>query len=119
MVLSLARSTIFSSTTCSSSRRNVHRARPAGGVEQAKAISFGLRGTSEHARPGRGWRMLARKNGIEAFFNQLLTGPADRRDTGVQGPGDPAIAPSLAALRDVSLQQDASLHQQLCRMFAF
>src|SRR4051812_41108274 len=40
IVLSLARSTIFSSTTCSSSSCNVHRLRPFGGLEQAKAISF-------------------------------------------------------------------------------
>src|SRR5271166_6538624 len=40
IVLSLARSTIFSSTTCSSSSCNVHRLRPFGGSEQAKAISF-------------------------------------------------------------------------------
>ncbi len=40
IVLSLARSTIFSSTTCSSSSCNVHRLRPFGSLEQAKAISF-------------------------------------------------------------------------------
>src|SRR5712672_408656 len=40
IVLSLARSTIFSSTTCSSSSCNVHRLRPFGGLEQAKAISL-------------------------------------------------------------------------------
>src|SRR5580692_7916353 len=40
IVLSLARSTIFSSTTCSSSSCNVHRLRPFGGSEQASAISL-------------------------------------------------------------------------------
>src|SRR3954463_13721641 len=40
IVLSLTRSTIFSSTTLSSSRRKVHRARPFGGSEQLRAISF-------------------------------------------------------------------------------
>jgi hypothetical protein len=40
IVLSLARSTIFSSTTCSSSSCSVHRLRSLGGLEQAKAISF-------------------------------------------------------------------------------
>ena len=38
MVLSLARSTIFSSTTLSSNRLSVHRDRPLGGSEQASAI---------------------------------------------------------------------------------
>src|SRR6185295_2348145 len=40
IVLSLARSTIFRSTTFFSNRRKVQRARPLGGAEQAKAISL-------------------------------------------------------------------------------
>jgi len=40
IVLSLARSTMFSSTTLFSNNRNVQRARPLGGFEQAKAISL-------------------------------------------------------------------------------
>ena len=39
-MLSLARSTIFSSTTLSSSSANVQRDRPLGGSEQANAISL-------------------------------------------------------------------------------
>src|SRR6516165_3602874 len=40
IVLSLARSTMFSSTTLFSNNRRVQRARPLGGSEQAKAISL-------------------------------------------------------------------------------
>src|SRR6185437_5219914 len=40
IVLSLARSTMFSSTTAVSSSLSVHRARPLGGLEQARAISL-------------------------------------------------------------------------------
>src|SRR3974377_1028546 len=40
IVLSLARSTMFSSTTLFSNNRNVQRARPLGGSEQARAISL-------------------------------------------------------------------------------
>src|SRR5271169_1937798 len=40
IVLSLTRATMFSSTTLSSSKRNVHRARPLGGSEQASAVSL-------------------------------------------------------------------------------
>jgi hypothetical protein len=40
IVLSLARSTIFNSTTLSSNSISVHRDRPLGGGEQAKAISL-------------------------------------------------------------------------------
>src|ERR1700751_2848481 len=40
IVLSLARATIFNSTTLSSSNRSDHPACPGGGGEQAKAINF-------------------------------------------------------------------------------
>src|SRR4029077_44484 len=40
MVLSLARATMFNSTTLFSSICSVHRAKPSGGVEQARAINF-------------------------------------------------------------------------------
>ena len=40
IVLSLARSTMPSSTTLFSNNRKVQRARPLGGLEQAKAISL-------------------------------------------------------------------------------
>ena len=42
IVLSLARSTMPSSTTLLSSRRNVQRARPSGGVEQARGDQLGF-----------------------------------------------------------------------------
>ena len=41
IVLSLARSTMFSSTTLFSNNRNVQRARPLEGSEQAKRNQFG------------------------------------------------------------------------------
>jgi hypothetical protein len=50
-VLSLARSTMFSSTTLSSSSRSVHFARPRGGDEQAKAISLASLLCNESSRP--------------------------------------------------------------------
>jgi hypothetical protein len=37
---------------------------------------------------GRGWRMLADKHGIEAFFHQLLAGPSNGVDAGIEGGGD-------------------------------
>src|ERR1700722_17104913 len=84
IVLSLARSTIFSSTTCSSSRCNVHRLRPFGGLEQAKAISFAsatpskMRGLAEAAN-------ACGQAGIEAFFHRLLAGPSNGVDAGIEG----------------------------------
>jgi hypothetical protein len=40
--------------------------------------------------------MLADQDGLEAFFHQLLAGPRDRVDTGIEGCGDLAVAPCLA-----------------------
>src|SRR5213080_3129636 len=53
IVLSLARPTMFSSTTWSSSRRNVHRACPLGGAEQARAISLASLAPAKIRGPGR------------------------------------------------------------------
>src|ERR1700693_1443873 len=50
IVLSLARSTIFSSTPASSSSCNVQRARPAGGLEQASAINLASAAPSKMRR---------------------------------------------------------------------
>src|SRR5882724_36116 len=56
IVLSLARSTMLSSTTLFSNRRKVQRTRPLGGLEQAKAISLAsfspskIKGTAGVAR---------------------------------------------------------------------
>jgi hypothetical protein len=50
IVLSLTRSTIFNSTTLSSSSRKVHFARPLGGREQARAISWASEAPSKMRR---------------------------------------------------------------------
>ncbi len=76
IVRSLARSTMFSSTTAVSSSFNVHRARPLGGSEQATAISLASAAPSQT-------RFLA--------------------DAGIQRRGDLAVTPSLASLGGISL----------------
>ena len=55
--------------------------------------------------------MLADKHGIEAFFHQLLAGPSNGVDAGIEGGGDFAVPPSFASLRGISLQQNACLGQ--------
>src|SRR5580692_9193716 len=40
--------------------------------------------------------MLAGQDGLEAFFHQLLPGPGNCVDAGVQRGGDPAVTPSFA-----------------------
>jgi hypothetical protein len=71
IVLSLARSTIFSLTTCSSSSCSVHHLRPFGGSEPTNATVWPRR-RRQIARSGRAWGMLADERGIEALFHQAL-----------------------------------------------
>ena len=61
--------------------------------------------------------MLADKHGIEAFFHQLLAGPSNGVDTGIEGGGDFAVPPSFASLRGISLQQNARLGPLPGRVF--
>jgi hypothetical protein len=62
--------------------------------------------------------MLARQDGLEPLFHQLLAGPGYRIDAGIQGGCDLAVAPSFARLRGVGLQQNTSLGEQPRGMFA-
>jgi hypothetical protein len=62
--------------------------------------------------------MLADQDGLEAFLHQLLPGPGNRGDAGIQGGGDLAVTPSLAGLRSIGLQQDTRLHQLASAVFA-
>ena len=53
--------------------------------------------------------MLADKHGIEAFFHQLLAGPGNGVDAGIEGGGDFAVPPSFASFRGIGLQQKRAL----------
>ena len=75
IVLSLARSTMFASTTLFSNNRNVQRARPLEKSEQAKAIQLGFLLAIEDSGNGRRRSWLATQHSLEAFFHQLF---ADR-----------------------------------------
>jgi len=68
---------------------------------------FRFRGPVEDARSGRGWRVLADQDGLEAFFHQLLAGPGNRIGAGIEGLGNPTVTPPVACFRGVGLQQDA------------
>src|SRR5271166_531024 len=72
IVLSLARGTMFSCTTAVSSSCSVHRARPLGGSEQAKAISLASAAPSK-------MRALAEAKGISRLSQTLrLVGSGDK-----------------------------------------
>src|SRR5208337_3236939 len=79
---------------------------------------LGLRCAIEDALSGRGWRMVTGQDGFEPFLDQLLAGPGNCADAGIQSRGDLAVAPSFASLRGVGLQQDARLQPPPRRVFA-
>jgi hypothetical protein len=96
IVESLARSTIWSSTTFFSNSRNVQRARPLGGLEQASAISLASFSPSK-IRATAGCRpLLAAQHSLEAFFHQLLPDPVNHRCAGLQRPDNPVVPPCVA-----------------------
>src|SRR3954447_10288600 len=117
IVLSLTRSTIFSATTLSSSRRKVHRA-PFRRLRTGQGDQFRRPGAIEDARSGGGGREFVLQHGLEAFFHQLPPRPGDDRKAGVQRRSDPTIPPDLPGWRGVHLQQDARLRQLLRRVLA-
>ena len=119
IVLSLARSTMFSSTTLFSNNRNVQRARPLGGSEQAKAISLASFSPSKNSGNGRRRSWLATQHSLEAFFHQLFADPVNHGCAGLQGLDDLVVAPSFAGFRGVRLQQNPRLHQPLRRAASF
>ena len=62
---------IFSSTTFSASRRTVHRARPAGAGEHAKAVNRASKGAVE-GKLGRFGSGFALQRGFDSFFHESL-----------------------------------------------
>ena len=62
--------------------------------------------------------MLAGKDGLEPFLHQLLPGPGNRGDAGIQGGGDFAVTPTFAGLGGISFQQNARLNQLAGAAFA-
>ena len=72
-----------------------------------------FRGAVKNPGTGRVRIVFARQRRLEAFLHQLPSCSLDSGDAGVQSLGDPAVAPAFARLRDIRLQQDARLRQQL------
>ena len=72
IVLSLAFSTMFNSTTFSSSRRRLQRAKPFGGRRAGQSDQFGLRRSVENPRPGGVRVVFALQRRLEPFLDELL-----------------------------------------------
>src|SRR6476619_3405855 len=83
IVESLARSTIWSSTTFFSNSRSVQRARPLGGLEQASAISLASFSPSK-IRATAGVARCLRLNTASKPSHQLLAHPVNHGNAGVQ-----------------------------------
>ena len=56
--------------------------------------------------------MFARQDSLEAFFDQSLAGAVDRRWADIQSFHDAAVAPALARLGNVGLEQNPRLQDQ-------
>ena len=111
IVLSLARSTICSSTTFSSSNRKVQRANPGGGSEQAKAISLASLSPSKIRATGGVSRRLRLSTASSPPSNQLLANGVNHRVRRIEGLHNLSVAPALASLRHISFQQDLNPQQ--------
>ena len=61
----------------------------------------------EDARDRRFRARFTSKCRVEPLLNQALADPVNAGETDVEGFHDPAIAPALAAVGDVGLEQDA------------
>src|SRR6476660_8904345 len=119
IVESLARSTMWSSTTFFSNSRKVQRARPLGGLEQARAISLASFSPSKIRRNRRCRPLLAAQHRLEALFHQLFPHPVNHGNAGVQSLDNPAVTPAFTGFRDIGLQQYPRLEQLLSRALAF
>ena len=91
---------------------------PLRGWPACQRDQFCFRHAVENPRPGGVRIIFAGQHGLEPFLDQLAPGAKDIGDAGIQRLGDPAVAPALARLRHVGLQQDAGLRQQLGRTLA-
>src|SRR4051812_28666122 len=119
IVLSLARSTMPSSTTLFSNNRNVQRARPLGGLEQAKAISLASFSPSKIRATAGVTRCLRLNTASKPSSTSCLRTRLTHGNAGFQSLDDPAVTPPFAGLRDISLQHYPRLQQPLRWAFSF
>jgi len=99
-LLSLARSTMPSSTTLFSNNRKVQRARPWAAWNRPRQSAWP---PSRRQNPsnGRHRARLAAQHGLEAFFHQLFAHPVNHGWAGFQSFDDPVVAPPFASFRDI------------------
>src|SRR5262249_19312620 len=119
IVLSLARSTMPSSTTFFSNNRKVQRARPLGGLEQAKAISLASFSPSKIRAMAGIARGLRLNTVSKPSSTSCLPHPINHGWAGFQSFDDPVVAPPFASFRDTGFQQDPPLQPQARRAFSF
>src|SRR5215208_7131822 len=117
IVLSLARSTMLSSTTLFSNNRKVQRARPLGGLEQAKAISLASFSPSK-IRATAGVARCLRLNTASKPSSTNCLRTRQTMDGLVSKVDDPAVTPPFTSFRDIGLQQYPRLQKPSRRAFS-
>jgi len=92
---------------------------PLGRWRAGQGDQLGLGGAVEDALSGRVGRVLVGQGGVDPALHQVLARARDGVDAGIQRFSDSAVAPRLAGLRGIGLQQDAGFQNLACRAFAF
>ena len=113
IVLSLALPTICNSTTFSSKRRSVHLAWPAGADPQARAISLASAAPSKIRRGADLGLSLRVRTASKPSTTSCRRVRSIVAMLASSASAIPAVAPSLAGLRHVRFQKDASFGQQM------
>ena len=118
IALSLALSTICSSTTFSSSRRRPYLAWPTGAGPHVSAINFASATPSNIRGRAHLGLYLRVRTALETFLDKLPSRSLDSGDARIQRLGDPAIAPPLAGFRNIGFQQNTRFRDKLGRTLA-
>src|SRR5207344_2385590 len=119
IVESLARSTIWSSTTFFSNSRSVQRARPLGGLEQASAISLASFSPSKIRATAGVARCLRLNTASKPSSTSCFRTRVNHGCTGLQRLDNPVVTPAFTGFRHIGLQQYPRLQQPLGRALAF
>jgi len=118
IVLSLAFSTMFSSTTLLFEQPQAPTREALGSLRAGQGDQLGLGRAVENSRTGRVRIVFTSQRRLEPFFHELLSHVEDRVEARVQSLCDLAVRPTVARLRRVRLQQDARPRQKLRRPLA-
>jgi len=119
IVLSLARSTMPSSTTLFSNNRKVQRARPLGRLGTGQGNQLGLLLAVKNPSNGRHRAAACGSTRPRSLLPPVVCAPGKPWMAGFQSFDDPLVAPPFASFRDIGLQQDPRLEYPARRALSF